>query len=121
MAPISIHPVIKSFILMAIEAEFPTLSADNYSYCWPRDWLETDSVMRDRVRVIGVDFDTSVSQWGNSCPTESFQTSLVDRSDEILNKLKRSGVGQRPVVFVGHSMGGKLPLFLTNNINVIVS
>ena len=82
-------------------------SADNYSYCWPRDWLETDSVMRDRVRVIGVDFDTSVSQWGNSCPTESFKTSLVDRSEDILAKLKRSGVGQRPVVFVGHSMGGQ--------------
>ena len=68
-------------------------------------------MMRDRVRVIGVDFDTSVSQWGNSCPTECFQTSLVDRSEEILNKLKRSGVGQRPVVFVGHSMGGELKYY----------
>ena len=82
-------------------------STEGYSYCWPRDWLEGDSVMRERVRVIGVDFDTYLSQWGNTCPKESFKTSLVDRSDDILQKLKKSGVGQRPVIFVGHSMGGE--------------
>jgi pimeloyl-ACP methyl ester carboxylesterase len=63
--------------------------------------------MRERVRVIGVDFDTYLSQWGNTCPKESFKTSLSDRSDDILQKLKNSGIGQRPVIFVGHSMGGK--------------
>ena len=58
------------------------------------------------VRVIGVDFDTYLSQWGNSCPKESFKRTLNERSREILEKLKESGVGKRPVVFVGHSMGG---------------
>ncbi len=56
--------------------------------------------------MLGVDFDTYLSQWGNSCPSESFKTSLEDRSRDILRKLRASGVGRRPVVFVGHSMGG---------------
>ena len=50
--------------------------------------------------------DAYVSQWGNSCPRESFKTSLADRSKDLLEKLKKCGIGQRPVIFVGHSMGG---------------
>lgn len=79
------------------------VSSEDYSYCWPRDWMGD---LQDRVRVIGVDFDSYISQWGNSCPKESFKTSLKERSEDILEKLKASGVGKRPVVFVGHSMGG---------------
>jgi len=81
------------------------VSEQNYSYCWPRDWL-SDEGLDDRVRVIGVDFDAYASQWGNSCPKESFSTSLVDRSKDLLDKLRQCGIGQRPVIFVGHSMGG---------------
>ncbi len=47
-----------------------------------------------------------MSQWGNSCPKESFKTNLADRSKDILDKLRQSGIGKRPVIFVGHSMGG---------------
>ncbi len=79
------------------------VSTPEYSYCWPRDWLAGVS---DHVRVVGVDFDTYLSQWGNSCPSESFKTSLEDRSLDILEKLKRCGIGRRPVIFVSHSMGG---------------
>ena len=51
--------------------------------------------------------DSYISQWGNSCPQESFKTSLADRSKDILDKLRQCGVGlERPVIFVGHSMGG---------------
>lgn len=34
--------------------------------------------------------------------------SLASRSRELLNKLKAAGVGERPVVWVAHSMGGLL-------------
>ena len=60
----------------------------------------------NNVRVIGVDFDSYLSQWGNTCPSESFRTNLADRSADILEKLKASGVGKRPTIFVGHSLGG---------------
>ena len=31
---------------------------------------------------------------------------LDERSEDILERLLAAGVGQRPVIFVGHSMGG---------------
>jgi len=79
------------------------VSENDYSYCWPRDWLAEDS---NHVRVIGCDFDSYISQWGGSCPTQSFKQSLKERSEDILSKLQEAGVGNRPVIFVGHSMGG---------------
>jgi pimeloyl-ACP methyl ester carboxylesterase len=80
------------------------VSESDYSFCWPRDWLMEDS---NHVRVIGCDFDSYISQWGGSCPTQSFEhQSLEERSEDMLKKLQAAGVGQRPVVFVGHSMGG---------------
>ena len=111
------------------------VSTQDYSYCWPRDWfryfrkpviipvflafdnldfgpLKICSICREDkmdergVRVLGVDFDTYLSQWGGSCPKESFKTSLKERGADIYQKLRDAGVGDRKVVFVGHSMGG---------------
>ena len=81
------------------------VSTPDYSYCWPRDWMSELSA-DNNVRVIGVDFDSYLSQWGNTCPSESFRTNLADRSADILERLKASGVGRRPTIFVGHSLGG---------------
>ena len=50
--------------------------------------FKEDQMDEQGVRVIGVDFDTYLSQWGNSCPKESFKTTLKERSTEILSKLK---------------------------------
>ena len=58
------------------------------------------------MRVIGCDFDSYISQWGGSCPTQNFKQSLAERSEDMLKKLQEAGVGRRPVIFVGHSMGG---------------
>lgn len=79
------------------------ISEDDYTYCWPRDWLQDDS---SNVRVLGVDFDSYLSQWGGSCPTQTFKSTLEERSEDILWRLREAGVGDRPVIFVGHSMGG---------------
>lgn len=79
------------------------VSEETYSYCWPRDWLAEDST---NVRVLACDFDSYISQWGPTCPTQNFQRSLEERSEDLLDKLREAGVGTRPVIFVGHSMGG---------------
>ena len=49
------------------------VSGEDYSVCWPRDWLAEDG---HHVRVLGVDFDSYLSQWGGACPTQSFRSSL---------------------------------------------
>lgn len=35
-----------------------------------------------------------------------FRKSLAYRSQELLKKLKQAGIGERPVIWVAHSMGG---------------
>jgi len=86
------------------EADVGDENDEGYSFCWPRDWLEEDC--RDHVRVLGCDFDSYLSQWGNNCPTQSYKQNLEERSEDMLAKLVQAGVGSRPVIFVGHSMGG---------------
>lgn len=36
------------------------------------------------------------------------RSSIASRADEVLTSLKEAGVGRRPIVWVGHSMGGLL-------------
>lgn len=86
------------------EAAIEEEDREEYSFCWPKDWLKEDC--RQHVRVLGCDFDSYLSQWGNNCPTQSYKQNLEERSEDILGKLVRAGVGSRPVIFVGHSMGG---------------
>ena len=81
---------------------------DEYTYCWPMDWLPSDF---PNIRVIGLNYETSLSEWSssnnNTCPCEKKGT-LHNRSEELLQNLVASGVGanNRPVIWVGHSMGG---------------
>ncbi|XP_053684773.1 protein SERAC1 isoform X2 [Sabethes cyaneus] len=77
------------------------------SFCWPMEWLPKDF---PNIRVIGLNYDSSLSQWSASgCPCEKYDGKLEKRAMEFLKKLANSNVGQdRPVVWVGHSMGGLL-------------
>lgn len=70
---------------------------DEYSYCWPRDWLAEDA-SDDGIRVLGVDFDTHVTRWFRNCPSEGFAASIAERSADIMKKLKDCGVGKRCVI-----------------------
>ena len=79
---------------------------DSFSYCWPRDWLVEDAEASQHVRILGCDFDSYLSQWGQNCPTQNFKRTLDERAEELLAGLVRAGVGGRPVILVGHSMGG---------------
>lgn len=83
---------------------------DEYSECWPMDWLPEDC---PGIRVIGCDYESTLSKWmttiGCSCDKGvlGYGEQIEMRSKEFLNNLAAAGVGQnRPVVFIGHSMGG---------------
>ncbi|XP_053192895.1 protein SERAC1 [Scomber japonicus] len=80
-------------------------SREDYTECWPKSWLASDC---PNLRVLSVEYDSHLSDWMAKCPVENQRKSLAYRSRELLNKLKTAGVGERPVVWVAHSMGGLL-------------
>ncbi|XP_051511276.1 protein SERAC1 isoform X2 [Myxocyprinus asiaticus] len=78
---------------------------EDYTECWPKSWLAADC---PNLRILSVEYDTHLSDWKAKCPAENQRKSLAYRSQELLRKLKDAGVGDRPVVWVAHSMGGLL-------------
>ncbi|KAK9531501.1 hypothetical protein VZT92_010922 [Zoarces viviparus] len=80
-------------------------SREDYTECWPKSWLAADC---PNLRVLSVEYDSHLSDWMAKCPAEKQRKSLAYRSRELLKKLKLAGVGERPVVWVAHSMGGLL-------------
>uniref|UniRef100_A0A8C0XS52 Protein SERAC1 n=1 Tax=Castor canadensis TaxID=51338 RepID=A0A8C0XS52_CASCN len=76
---------------------------DRYTTCWPKTWLAKDC---PALRIISVEYDTSLSDWRARCPME--RKSIAFRSNELLSKLRAAGVGDRPVIWISHSMGGLL-------------
>ncbi|XP_032881532.1 protein SERAC1 isoform X2 [Amblyraja radiata] len=77
----------------------------DYTECWPKAWLAADC---PNLRILTVEYDTQLSDWRSKCPVENERKSLAYRGRELLTKLKAAGVGDRPVVWVAHSMGGLL-------------
>ncbi|KAK7321704.1 hypothetical protein VNO77_32587 [Canavalia gladiata] len=64
---------------------------------WPGEWLSTDF---PEARLFTLKYKTNLTQWsGASLP-------LQEVSSMLLEKLIAAGIGNRPVVFVTHSMGG---------------
>lgn len=65
--------------------------------CWPGVWL---TEMNPNLRLLSLEYKTKVFEW------EGAQHSFRELSAKMLSKLKAAGVGQRPVIFITHSMGG---------------
>ncbi|XP_060199493.1 uncharacterized protein LOC132627900 isoform X1 [Lycium barbarum] len=64
---------------------------------WPGEWLPSDL---PHARLFSVKYKTNLTQWsGASLP-------LQEVSAMLLEKLVDAGIGNRPVVFISHSMGG---------------
>uniref|UniRef100_A0A8C8VNX4 Protein SERAC1 n=1 Tax=Pelusios castaneus TaxID=367368 RepID=A0A8C8VNX4_9SAUR len=78
---------------------------EDYSECWPKTWLASDC---PALRIISVEYDTHLSDWKTKCPIEDHRKSIAYRSNELLNKLRTAGIGDRPLIWVSHSMGGLL-------------
>ncbi|CAG5125496.1 unnamed protein product [Candidula unifasciata] len=75
------------------------------SPCWPKDWLASDC---PNLRIISIGYNSSLHRWGDSCPYEQEKRTIDGRSRELLKKLQKAGVGSRPIIWIGHSMGGLL-------------
>uniref|UniRef100_A0A7M4G2N2 Protein SERAC1 n=1 Tax=Crocodylus porosus TaxID=8502 RepID=A0A7M4G2N2_CROPO len=78
---------------------------EDYSECWPKTWLASDC---PALRIVSVEYDTHVSDWKAKCPVEAHRKSIAYRSNELIKKLRAAGIGERPLVWVSHSMGGLL-------------
>ncbi|XP_076873857.1 protein SERAC1 isoform X2 [Brachyhypopomus gauderio] len=88
-----------------VEDEKSVGMQEEYTECWPKSWLAADC---PNLRILAVEYDTHLSDWRAKCPAENQRKSLACRSEELLKKLKAAGVGERPVIWVAHSMGGLL-------------
>nr|XP_026691433.1 protein SERAC1-like isoform X1 [Ciona intestinalis] len=77
--------------------------AENTTDCWPEDWLPRDL---PGCRVMCVEYDTNLSDWMNRCPHEPERHTISYRSRHIMDKVLAAGIGDRPIVWVAHSMGG---------------
>ncbi|ELU05994.1 hypothetical protein CAPTEDRAFT_73042, partial [Capitella teleta] len=80
-------------------------TARPFSKCWPKDWLAKDC---PSARILTVEYDTNLSTWSTACPYDHAERTLRARSLILLNKLREAGVGERPIIWIGHSMGGLL-------------
>ena len=75
-----------------------------FTDCWPKDWLPSDY---PNIRVIGVHYESFFSDWFSTCPVENDdKRSLEVQSAAIKKKLEECGVGDLPIVWVAHSLGG---------------
>ncbi|XP_042858281.1 protein SERAC1-like isoform X2 [Penaeus japonicus] len=74
-----------------------------YTSCWPLDWLVPSIDVP--VRVLAVDYEANWWHWGSSCAEEALGT-VASHSRKIVNSLEAAGVGERPIVWMTHSMGG---------------
>ncbi|KAJ8983018.1 hypothetical protein NQ317_014315 [Molorchus minor] len=84
------------------ELEEPHIDDENYSKCWPKDWIHKDC---PNVRVIALNYSTDVL-WCPVWAKKRNRTDIVTRSQEMIEELLKLGVGKKPIVWVGHSKGG---------------
>lgn len=71
--------------------------------CWPKDWLPEDV---PEVRVLAVDYPTALSGWRTDCDLN--KDSLRERAIHVMKQLEDAKLGDRPIIWVAHSMGGLL-------------
>lgn len=89
------------------QQDLPSTVQQSYprSPCWPKDWLAEDC---PHVRILSLHYDTVLSAWSGKSAYDKEKKTLEGRSRQFLSKIHQAGVGNRPIIWVGHSMGGLL-------------
>ncbi|KPJ16395.1 Protein SERAC1 [Papilio machaon] len=76
---------------------------DCYSPCWPKDWIKIDY---PGARVLSVNYTSDPYLWRPLWKKESKRQRLHERAEQMMEQLLSLGVGDKPIVWVGHSKGG---------------
>ncbi|XP_034837809.1 putative leucine-rich repeat-containing protein DDB_G0290503 [Maniola hyperantus] len=76
---------------------------DCYSPCWPKDWIRMDY---PGARVISINYTSDPYLWRPLWVKESKRLCLHERAEQMMSQLLDLGVGERPIIWVGHSKGG---------------
>ncbi|XP_076068995.1 protein SERAC1-like [Oratosquilla oratoria] len=79
---------------------------DSYTWCWPLDWLLP--TLPVPARLIAVDYRSRWWSWGCECSEEAAGSTLEARSKWLKKTLELAGVGERPIIWITHSLGGLL-------------
>ncbi|XP_013174481.1 PREDICTED: uncharacterized protein LOC106122889 [Papilio xuthus] len=74
-----------------------------YSPCWPRDWIKIDF---PGARVLSINYTSDPYLWRPLWIKESKRQRLHERAEQMMEQLLFLGVGEKPIVWVGHSKGG---------------
>ncbi|XP_052852252.1 protein SERAC1 [Drosophila gunungcola] len=85
-------------------------TSEEYTNCWPMEWLPDDY---PDSRILGIDYTSAVTEWSANftkyCPCEKGQGHIDVRASTLLDRISAADVGNdRPIVWIGHSMGGLL-------------
>jgi len=71
--------------------------------CWPKDWLPDDI---PGLRILALDYPTALSSWRTDCDLN--KDTLRERAIHVMKQLEAAKLGDRPIIWVAHSMGGLL-------------
>ena len=73
--------------------------------CWPRDFLKTEPKLK-HTRVITWGYDSSVAKLSDFSSQSSIFSHAENLLIDLVRKRQESEEENRPIVFVGHSLGG---------------
>lgn len=78
----------------------------NYTHCWPKNWLAHDF---SSVNIYGINYNSILSYWNGNIDefaNISEHNTIKMRSNEIIKQLDLAKIGNKPIIWVCHSMGG---------------
>lgn len=78
-------------------------SRSQVTKCWPKDWLPEDV---SGLRILALDYPSALSNWRTDC--DQNKDNLKERANLVFQQLRAANIGDRPIIWVAHSMGGLL-------------